>query len=84
MATEDDEYEQIYVFLNNHCYPEGCEKVQKRALRRKAGSYMVGNGLLFHRKAKTDEWKQVPRCGKERSRILEACHSLPEGISYNF
>ena len=52
MATEDDEYEQIYVFLNNHCYPEGCEKVQKRALRRKAGSCMVGKGSSLREREK--------------------------------
>ena len=63
MATEDDECEpeQIYIFLNNHCYSEGCKK---RALHKKASSYMVENGLLFHWKAKMD---QVPRCVNERS-----------------
>ena len=57
--------------------------LDKRVVRWKASSYMVENGLLFHRKPKTNEWKQVPRCGKERSRILEACHSLPEGMIFS-
>ena len=24
MATGDDECEQVYIFLNNHCFLEGC------------------------------------------------------------
>ena len=35
MATEDDECEQIYIFLKDHCYREGCGKVDKRVLRAK-------------------------------------------------
>ena len=42
------------IFLKDHCYPEGCGKVDKRVLRRMASSCLVENGLLFHRKPKFD------------------------------
>ena len=28
-------------------------------------------------------WKKVPRFRKERERIIEVCHALPEGIYYS-
>ena len=80
MTTILNDYEAIYNFLFNHVYPEGFSKVQKRALRRKASdNYKVDRGQLFYKKSGTQNWKQVPRINRERRRILETCHGLPEG-----
>ena len=78
------EYDEFYCFLSKHEYPTGFSKSQKQGLRRKATNYKVERDLLFYRMNERLEWKQVPRCGTEKRRILEACHSLPEGIVHCF
>ena len=84
MATQtEDDYEAIYNFLCHHQYPADVTKCQKRVLRRRAtANYTVKGGLLFYRKKDGEgsgEWKRVPQSIRERKRILESCHSLPEG-----
>ena len=79
MATDEDSYDLLYDILRYHRYPNVFTKCDKRALRRKATNYKVKSGhlLYYHKTGQT--WKQVPRSSTERVRILEACHSLPEG-----
>ena len=80
MATDKHEYDTIYRFLARHEYPTGYSKNEKRALRRKATSYKVENSALFYMTKKgSAEWKQAPQSAEERDRILDTCHSLPEG-----
>ena len=79
MAANEDNYDFLYDFLRYHRYPNGFTKCDKRALRRKATNYKVESGQLFYYHKSEQTWKQVPRSSTERIRILEACHSLPEG-----
>ena len=80
MATSSEEYEAIYQFLRFGQYPEGFSKNDKRVLRRKSKeNYQVVKDFLFYRPRRGREWKKVPRFQKERVRIIEVCHSLPEG-----
>ena len=81
MARSKEEYENIYAFLTRYDYPAGFFKNDKRALHRKASdNYKVESCALFYRQRQSDDWKQVPRNAHERQRILETCHSLPEGM----
>ncbi len=80
MATNSEEYEAIYQFLRCGQYPGGCSKNEKRVLRRKAkDNYKAEKESLFYRPRGGLDWKKVPRFAKDRTRILEICHSLPEG-----
>ena len=86
MLTEV-EYDAVYNFLQHHRYPDGFDKAQKRALRRKANDHFrVSKGLLLYCRKKTATsrgepraWKQVPRSAADRLRILETCHASVEG-----
>ena len=84
-ADQNDDYDAIFTYLQRNQYPIGFDKSQKRALRRKASSYKAENGILYYRACRNArgprEWKQVPRSVRDRNRILEACHALPEGKS---
>ena len=84
-ADQNDDYDAIFTYLQRNQYPIGFDKSQKWALRRKASSYKAENGILYYcacRNARGPrEWKQVPRSVRDRNRILEACHALPEGKS---
>ncbi len=76
MATDEEDYDQVYSFLSKHQYPAGFGKNEKRGLRRKAKNYKVERGLLFYRQKGNQEWRQIPRSDSERQRILEACHAF--------
>lgn len=78
MAEED--YDEVYQYLRCQQYPGGYSKDQKRNFRRKCvDNYTIEKGILYYHAKGSKEWKQVPRSGSERERIIEACHSLPEG-----
>ncbi len=81
MATEEEEYDAVFHFLRSGEYPAGFSKNEKRALRRKAkDNYKVEKDALFYRPRGGSSWKKVPRFWKERERIIDVCHVLPEGI----
>ena len=54
MATDAGEYDAIYNYLFRHQYPCGANKVQKRALRKKAEKYKVRKGHLFYKIGKKE------------------------------
>lgn len=80
MATREDDYENIYQFLQYGKYPEDMDKNQKRNFRRKAkDNYKLDKGILYYHQRGSSEWKQVPRSWKDRKRILASCHASAEG-----
>ena len=84
MATEEEEYDAVFCFLRSGHYPAGFSKNKKRALRRKAtNNYKVKKDQLLYCPRGGSSWKKVPRFRKERERIIEICHALPEGIHYS-
>ena len=81
MAAGEEDYEEIYQFLQYGQYPSDLDKNHKRNFRRKAkNNYKVERGLLFYHHKNSSEWKQVPRNSKDKERILASCHtSCAEG-----
>ena len=74
------EHDQIYQYLRSQQYPEGYSKDQKRNFRRKcANNYRIEKGILYYHAKDSAQWKQVPRSKRAKERIMEACHTLPEG-----
>jgi hypothetical protein len=83
MATEEEAYDAVFHYLRSGEYPAGFGKNEKRALRRKAKeNYRVRKDALLYCPRGGSSWKKVPRFQKERERIIEVCHALPEGKAW--
>ena len=75
-----EDYEAVFQFLRCGQYPTSFSKNAKRVLRRKAKyNYKIKKECLLYCPQGGTEWKKVPRFLKERQRIIELCHALPEG-----
>ena len=61
------DFSDVFNYLTCQAYPEGLSKVGKRALRQKAESFAVQDGVLMH-KAGVDMYRRVVVDVAERDR----------------
>ena len=47
-----DLFQEAYLYLTKHRYPPGCENSRKRSIRKKAGKFVVRDGVMFFKKKK--------------------------------
>jgi len=72
------DFSDVFNYLTCQAYPEGLSKVGKRALRQKAESFAVQDGVLMH-KAGVDMYRRVVVDVAERDRIVASLHADPVG-----
>ena len=68
-------YNDVFHYLRDSQYPEGCNKDQKRNLRKKALKFILENGALFFVANENSQPKRWVHDNEEQKRILHACHS---------
>ena len=74
------EYEAIAEYLQFQRYPVGYAKNQKRSLRRKAiDHYKIKKSSLYYSVDGKTAWRKVIRTSQEKRRVMESCHSSPQG-----
>ena len=44
-----------FLYLTESRYPKGCSDAQKRAIRKKAGMFVIHDGVMFFNKKKKDK-----------------------------
>ena len=90
-----EEYDGIFVYLQDQTYPDGLTKDGKQNWRRKCTeNFKIENGQLYHRKSNRNskakeqdqqsgvdgnEWKRCIKSKEEKERILKSCHSSETG-----
>lgn len=78
-----EDYEIVYDYLNAGSYPSNWSKNDKRILRRRcANNFKISKGVLYYSTKKggtRNDWRIVVKNDDEKKRIMNACHSNPEG-----
>ena len=69
-------YNQVFYYLRDNQYPEGCTKDQKRNLRKKAQKFILDDGALFFVANENSPPKRWVHNKEEQERVLHACHSV--------
>ena len=68
-------YNQVFYYLRDNQYPEGCTKDQKRNLRKKAQKFILDDGALCFVANENSPPKRWVHNKEEQERVLHACHS---------